>query len=371
MYPGLRPEAPGTTAADFGYVTEEYFVSGTANGRPTRRASSCAARCPPSASAASWSPSRCTPTASPSPSSRRASRSSCAATCTSRSPRSSANVNTTLKGIQPGALCLAQHPVGAQTSEIIAQVGVLIKSNLSNGPLAPLSARRLFLEGTSQASAVLRTYQQQKHVQARMADGSLIMRRLPRDEHARQRADDDRRRADRAHADDDRGEQRRAERRGVPARGQRRPGQPLSPVRGGRHGARQLARDADLRAQPCTLPVSDFPWGGMAAMGLNHLIEWADQRRRAAARRAARVRQQHRQRRLAPRARRERQREGRRAQHLRRRARSRVRRAKRRRDAGGAKFNCSIAGWRVAYDALARTTCTRTTAATSARSTAA
>src|SRR6266487_4927605 len=29
MYPGLRAEAPGTTPEDFGYVTDEYFVSGT------------------------------------------------------------------------------------------------------------------------------------------------------------------------------------------------------------------------------------------------------------------------------------------------------------------------------------------------------
>jgi len=28
---------------------------------------------------------------------------------------------------------------------------------------------------------------------------------------------------------------------------------------------------------PCTLPVSDFPWGATAAMGLQHLIAWADQ----------------------------------------------------------------------------------------------
>ena len=27
---------------------------------------------------------------------------------------------------------------------------------------------------------------------------------------------------------------------------------------------------------PCSLPVSDFPWGGMAAMGLDHLIQWVD-----------------------------------------------------------------------------------------------
>jgi len=27
---------------------------------------------------------------------------------------------------------------------------------------------------------------------------------------------------------------------------------------------------------PCTLPVSDFPWGGMVAMGLAHLVAWVD-----------------------------------------------------------------------------------------------
>jgi hypothetical protein len=27
---------------------------------------------------------------------------------------------------------------------------------------------------------------------------------------------------------------------------------------------------------PCSLPVSDFPWGAAAAMGLHHLIQWAD-----------------------------------------------------------------------------------------------
>ena len=81
------------------------------------------------------------------------------------------NVNTTLRGANPVRYASLSIPSGQQTSEIIAQVGVLLKSNLSNGPLAPLSVRRVLLEGTSQASGVLRTYQQQKHFQARMADG--------------------------------------------------------------------------------------------------------------------------------------------------------------------------------------------------------
>ena len=85
-----------------------------------------------------------------------------------------ANV-TTLKAFNAVRYASMSIPSGQQTSEIIAQVGVLIKSNLSNGPLAPLSVRKLVMEGTSQASAVLRTYQAQKHFQERMADGSAIM----------------------------------------------------------------------------------------------------------------------------------------------------------------------------------------------------
>ena len=34
MHPGIRPGPDGTNLGDFGYVTEEYFVSGTAAGQP-------------------------------------------------------------------------------------------------------------------------------------------------------------------------------------------------------------------------------------------------------------------------------------------------------------------------------------------------
>ena len=209
MYPGLRPEAPGTTAADFGYATDEYFVSGTANGQPYKtrilvRHPVPAERFSGIVVAESMHSNGFAVTFEPARKYfflRGHVHVEIAA--------QQSNVNTTLKGFNPVRYASLSIPSGAQTSEIIAQVGVLIKSNLSNGPLAPLSARRLFLEGTSQASAVLRTYQQQKHFQARMADGCADHGRLPRDEHARQRADDDRRRPDRAHADHDGGEQRR------------------------------------------------------------------------------------------------------------------------------------------------------------------
>ena len=174
MYPGLRPEAPGTTPADFGYATDEYFVSGTANSQPYK--TRILVRYPLPADrfsgmvvtesmhsngfAVTFEPAR-----------------------KYFFLRGHAHVEiaaqqsnvATLKAFNAVRYASMNIPLGAQTSEIIAQVGLLIKSNLTNGPLAPLTARHLFMEGTSQASAVLRTYQQQKHVQARMPDGSSIM----------------------------------------------------------------------------------------------------------------------------------------------------------------------------------------------------
>ena len=86
------------------------------------------------------------------------------------------NVNTTLKPFNPDRYASLSIPAGATvTSQIVAQVGTLIKSNLSGGPLAQYPVRRLFLLGTSQASGVLRNYQAQEHFQARMGDGSAIV----------------------------------------------------------------------------------------------------------------------------------------------------------------------------------------------------
>src|SRR5581483_262661 len=174
MYPGLRPEAPGTTAADFGYVTDEYFVSGSANGQPYK--TRILVRHPVPAErfsgivitesmhsngfAVTFEPAR--------------KYFFLRGHVHVEIAAQQSNVNTTLKGFNPVRYASLSIPSGAQTSEIIAQVGRLIKSNLSNGPLAPLSVRRLFMEGTSQASQVLRTYQSQKHIGSRMPDGSAI-----------------------------------------------------------------------------------------------------------------------------------------------------------------------------------------------------
>lgn len=272
MYPGLRAEAPGTTAADFGYATDEYFVSGTANGQPYKtrilvRHPLPAERFSGIVVAESMHSNGFAVTFEPARKSffmRGYVHVEIAA--------QQANI-TTLKTFNAVRYADMNIPLSAQTSEIIAQVGVLIKSNLSNGPLAPLSVRRLILEGTSQASGVLRNYQSQKHFQTRMADGSAIvdgyfatstlgtapmmvvdvptvhmptMTEVNSNGGAYRRPDSD-----------------------DPANRYR-----LFEVAGMAHA--NSRETPTYVPNPCAMPVSDFPWGAMAAMGLHHLIEWAD-----------------------------------------------------------------------------------------------
>jgi hypothetical protein len=275
MYPGLRPEAPGTTAADFGYATDEYFVSGTANGQPYKtrilvRHPLPAERFSGIAITESMHSNGFAVTFEPARKyffMRGHVHVEIAA--------QQANV-TTLKAFNAMRYASMNIPSGQQTSEIIAQVGLLIKSNLSNGPLAPLSVRRLFMEGTSQASAVLRTYQSQKHFQSRMPDGSAIMDgylatstlgglpmmivdvptvHMPTMTEVNSGAATGAtfRRPD---SDDPTNRYRLYEVAGM---------------------AHANSRETPTYVpNPCSLPVSDFPWGAMAAMGLNHLIEWVD-----------------------------------------------------------------------------------------------
>lgn len=271
MYPGLRPEEPGTTAADFGYATDEYFVSGTANAQTYKtrilvRHPLPAERFGGIVVAESMHSNGFAVTFEPARKSffmRGYVHVEIAAQV--------ANI-ATLKAFNPVRYADMSIANG-QTSEIIAQVGVLIKSNLSSGPLAPLSVRKLFLEGTSQASAVLRTYQQQKHFAARMADGSAIMDgyfatstlgsppmmvvdvptvHMPTMTEVNSTGGAYRR------PDSDEASNRYR----------------LFEVAGMAHA--NSRETPTYVPNPCSLPVSDFPWGAMAAMGLHHLIEWAD-----------------------------------------------------------------------------------------------
>lgn len=279
MWPGLRPEEPGTTAEDHGYVTEEYFVSGTANGaayktriivrRPERARHFSgivvAESMHSNGFAVTFEPARKSFFV------RGHVHVEIAA--------QQGNVNTTLKGFNPVRYASLSIASGQQTSEIIAQVGMLLKSNLSNGLLAPLSVRQLILQGTSQASGVLRTYQAQKHVQARMADGSAIVDgylatstlgsapmmvvdvptvHMPTMTEVNSGAPGGA--AFRRPDSDD------------PANRYR-----LYEVAGMAHA--NSRETPTYVPNPCTLPVSDFPWGGSVAMGLAHLVAWVDRGR--------------------------------------------------------------------------------------------
>ena len=272
LYTALRPPlAPGSLPQDFGYVTEEFFVSGTASGQPYR--TRILVRRPDDAEPFSGIVVS------------EAMHSNGFAVTFQPAMKSilmrghvhveiaaqQANLST-LKSFNAARYASLAIPSAAQTSEIIAQVGVLVKSNLTQGPLAPLSVRRLILEGTSQASAVLRTYQTQQHFQARMSDGSPIV--------------------DGYLATSTLGTQpmmvvdvatvhmptMTEAMNGVAYR------RPDSDAPENRYRLYEVAGMAHANSRatvayvpnPCALPVSDFPWGAMVAMGLEHLIEWVD-----------------------------------------------------------------------------------------------
>ena len=266
MWPGLR--VPGPDPADFGYVTEEYFVSGTANGQPYKtrillRRPQPAERFSGIVVAESMHSNGFAVTFQPAMKSvllRGHLHVEIAA--------QQGNVNTTLKGFNAQRYASLAIASGQQTSEIIAQVGMLLKSDPAN--------RRLILQGTSQASGVLRNYQAQKHFQSRMGDGSPIVDgylatstlgsaqmmvvdvptvHMPTMTEVNSGAQSGNlfRRAD----SDEPGNRYR-----------------LYEVAGMPHANSRDA--ANYVPNPCSLPVSDFPWGGAAAMGLQHLVEWVD-----------------------------------------------------------------------------------------------
>lgn len=266
MWPGLRPLTPGTAPEDFGYVTEEFFVSGVANGQAYKtrilvRRPEPAERFSGIVVAESMHANGFAVTFEPARKSvllRGHVHVEIAA--------QQGNVNNTLKGFNPQRYASLSIPSGQQASEIIAQVGMLLKSNGAN--------RRLILQGTSQASGVLRTYQAQKHFQARMADASPIVDgylatstlgsapmmvvdvptvHMPTMTEVNSGAASGTlfRRAD----SDEPGNRYR-----------------LYEVAGMPH-----ANGRDTVPLECALPVSDFPWGAMAALGLHHLVRWADE----------------------------------------------------------------------------------------------
>ncbi len=276
MYQGLRPLAPGTAPDDFGYATEEYFVWGTAEGQPYR--TRILVRRPRPAQRFSGIVIL------------EAMHSNGYAVTFEAARKSilmrghvqvevaaqKTNVDVTLKAFNPVRYASLSIASSAQTSEILAQVAYLLKSDLSGGPLASLSVRHLVLVGASQSSVVLRAFEAQKHFQERMPDASPLVDgylaastlgptpmmkvdvptiHMPTmTEATAWAAGGERyRRAD----SDEPGSQYR-----------------LYEVAGMAHAD---SRDVVAYSpNPCTLPVSHFPWGAMVAMGLDALVEWVD-----------------------------------------------------------------------------------------------
>jgi len=278
MFPGLRPLDPGTAPQDYGYLTEEYFVSGTANGQPytTRilvRRPDNARRFSGIVTTESMHSNGFAVTFEPSRHSllvRGHVHVEIAA--------QQGNVNGTLKGFNAERYARLSIPSGQQTSQIIGQVGALLRANLNDGPLGPLKLRHLIMMGTSQSSGVLRTYQTQQHFQARLAGGGPIMEgylavstlgnapmmvvdvptiQMPTMTEVNTAA---------------------AAVGGIQFR------RPDSDAPGNRFRIYESAgmphanaRDS-IAYEPnfCALPVSDFPWGPTVAMGLAHLVAWVD-----------------------------------------------------------------------------------------------
>jgi hypothetical protein len=276
MHAGLGPLVPGTAPADFGYATEEYFVSGTANDlayrtrilvrrpEPAERFSGIVVAEPMHASGFATT--------------FEAARKSIMMRGHVHLEIAAQPGNVaTLKGANPARYASLGIASVDQTAEIIAQVGRLVKSNLRGGPLAPLAVRRLILAGTAQASVVLRAYQAQKHFQQRMPDGSAIVDGylavstpgaapmmvvdVPTVHMPTVTEVNDGGKTGGAPFERDDSD--------APANRYR-----LYEVAGMAHANSRDA--AAFTPNPCTLPVSDFPWGAMAAMGLNHLVDWAD-----------------------------------------------------------------------------------------------
>jgi hypothetical protein len=271
MYPNPPVSVVPTAVKveDFPYLTEEYFVSGTANGAPyttriiVRRPRNQAAFSGTAVSEAlhaggrslifEWS----------------------RQSILTRNHlfveivHSAANVNLlkTFNAERYASLSIAM----GQTNEVIAQVGRLIKSK--TGPFAPFDVRRVTLMGTSASSGTVRTYLA-AHPTLRMPDekpifdGFLLtstngntplpivdvpMIQMPTQTEvvtwaeqgiAYRRPDSD-----------------------EPANRFR-----LYEVAGMPHNN---SRDSPgFLNDPCTLPVTDFPAGAFTALALNHLVEW-------------------------------------------------------------------------------------------------
>jgi hypothetical protein len=274
MFPGLQRVPAGTGLADYKYVVTEYFVSGTASGKPytTRilvrrpedrgRFSGIVVAEAMHASGNSWmfyftriymmSKGHVSVEIAPQ-------KAGTEATIVASNPQRYAPINI---------------PDANQANEILAQVGALLKSNAATSPLAGWNVRRLLMMGTSQSAGTLRAYLP-AHATWRMPDGKPIYDGfyptstagmpipkidVPLIQIATQtevtrgaEGGSTHRRPD----GDAPGDQFRLyEMAGMPHNDSR--------------------ENPTYSPDPCKMPVTQFPVGAMMAMGLSHLVAWVD-----------------------------------------------------------------------------------------------
>jgi hypothetical protein len=277
MYPGISLTADAKPVTDYPYVTEEYFVSGTAAGQPyktrmlVRRPQNIAnfsgivvaeaMHTNGRALIFEWSHD----------------------SILTRGhifveiPTAAVNV-ASMKTFNPTRYASLSIPLGSQANDIIAQFGALIKSNNTvGGWLATYPIRHVTLMGTSASSGIVRTWLP-LHPTIRLNDGKnspvydgylltstngntklpyvdVPMIQMPTQTEVFTWAEDgiQYRRPD----GDEAGDQYR-----------------LYEVAGMAHN--NSRENPGFLGDPCTLPVSNFPAGAFTALALNHLLQWID-----------------------------------------------------------------------------------------------
>jgi hypothetical protein len=185
MHPGIRPGPEGTNLDDFGYITEEFFVSGTAGPANASYKVRLLVRRPANPAAFSGM-------VLGEPTHRGGNALICqfarfgigkrghlCADVMAR-PINLSNPATAGAGLREFNLARYEslQVASNQTNEILAQVGRLLRSNLSGGPLAGYPVRTLVMGGTSDSSGATRAYMASgsmlDHADLRMPDGGPI-----------------------------------------------------------------------------------------------------------------------------------------------------------------------------------------------------
>jgi hypothetical protein len=274
MFPGLQRVPAGTGLADHKYIVTEYFVSGTASGKPyttrilvrrpddAKRFSGIVVAEPMHASGNSW-------------------MFFFSRIYVMRSGHISveiapqkAGTEATIVASNPQRYAAINIPDPEQANEIIAQVGALLKSTSPTSPLAGLPVRRMILMGTSQSAGTLRTYLP-AHGTWRMPDGKPIFDGfLPTSTAGMPIPKVDVPLIQIATQTEVNG--------GAPKGSVYR--RPDGDAPGDQFRLYEIAgmphndsrENPTYSPDPCKMPVTKFPVGSMMAMALHHVIQWVD-----------------------------------------------------------------------------------------------